>query len=291
MSYGFRLACVSLAAFFLVNFALATVASWLAPAAICIAGRMRARSAARFLLVLRLSPSATGLLAVAALCIPSYLRFEPEETGESVGVTCLIAVILCLAACAASLIRTTRAVVLSRRAMGLKVALAGIIRPRVVVSDEVRRLLSSKELNAALRHERAHAASRDNLKRFLILLAPDTPTWFAGLARLERAWKKFAEWAADDEAAGGDPAQALALASALVRVAGLGSAPNYALLTSLTEDDLVARVDRLLGHPPQEIADRWTPVVCAAGVIALLAVIVQPDALPRVYVLLERFIQ
>src|ERR1700691_2727347 len=52
-------------------------------------------------------------------------------------------------------------------------ALAGIVHPRLVISREVLQGLSAEELTAALRHERAHAASRDNLKRLLLLLAPD----------------------------------------------------------------------------------------------------------------------
>lgn len=291
MSYGFKLAFVSLAAFFFVNLATAAAASWLAPAAIRSAGRMRARSAARLLLILRLAPTASALCIVATLCIPSYLRFEPDYSAESVGAVCLIAAILCMTAGGASLIRAARAIARSRRAKDLRVGLAGVIHPRVIVSKEVQSLLSAEELDVALRHESAHAASRDNLKRLFILLTPDALPCFPGLASLECAWKKFAEWAADDDAVNGDPKRAVALASALVSVARLGPPARYALVTSLTEDNLAGRIGRLLAPEAKADPGHWTAAVGTAGVIALLTATLWPGGLPIVYAVLERLIQ
>ena len=91
MSYGFKLSCLSLAAFFLVHLAAAMAMGWLAPSAIRMAGRMRARAAARFLLTVRLAPLGMAIV-VAALCVPSYLWFEPN-VAEEVGPACLIAAI------------------------------------------------------------------------------------------------------------------------------------------------------------------------------------------------------
>ncbi len=47
--------------------------------------RLRARSAARLLLALRLFPAAIALAAVAGLCVPSYLSLEEEGGAEFVG--------------------------------------------------------------------------------------------------------------------------------------------------------------------------------------------------------------
>jgi len=52
------------------------------------------------------------------------------------------------------------------------VMLAGVLRPRLVISRGVVAALSAEQLSAAIRHERAHGISRDNLKRLLVLLAP-----------------------------------------------------------------------------------------------------------------------
>src|SRR5581483_4241131 len=92
--------------------------------------------------------------------------------------------------------------------------LGGVLRPRLFVSRGVRRALTADELAVALRHEQAHGEARDNLKRLLMLLAPDS---FVG-RRLEQGWRRLAEWAADDRAVEGSRRRSLALASALVRV-------------------------------------------------------------------------
>lgn len=293
MSYGSKLACLSLSVFFIVHCAAAIFASLSAPLAIRAAGRMRARSAARFLLTVRFAPVAIALFVVAALCIPSYLRFEPEVGSEQTGAACVIAAALCVAVWAISLLRSVRAILRSREVQGIAVGLAGVVRPRVVVASEVRRLLSPEELDAALRHERAHAVSRDNLKRLLVLLAPDVfPFFRGGFANLERAWKKFAEWSADDRSVNGDAERSLALASALVRVARLGAPVQSApLVTCLTDGDLAARIDRLLRPVPEGRPDRWTPAICVLSGIALAAVILQPAAWAGVYAVLERLIR
>ena len=52
-------------------------------------------------------------------------------------------------------------------------AVAGVVHPRLVISRRVMHGLTAEQRDAALRHERAHRTSRDNIKRFLILLSPD----------------------------------------------------------------------------------------------------------------------
>ena len=127
---------------------------------------------------------------------------------------CAAAAILGAAVFAAALYRTLRALIRSslyvRQCGGREsniggekvwivpqeqsgVALAGIMRPRLLISERAIAELSGDQLAVALGHERAHRASRDNLKRLLILLAPAI---FPGLRALESAWIKCAEWAA-----------------------------------------------------------------------------------------------
>ena len=78
-------------------------------------------------------------------------------------------------------------------------ALGGIVRPRLVISRGVVGALSAEQLAAALRHERAHWASHDNLKRLCILLTPGILPFAGSSQTLERGWRKFTEWAADDQ--------------------------------------------------------------------------------------------
>ena len=260
LPYLVRLACLSLACFLLVHVTLAMGINWLAPRVLAWAKRRNAGSAAALLLAARLFPSAAAVLVVAGVCVPSYLWLEPESTVEQVGAICLAAAILSLFSWGIAAGRGLRAAVISMRyarqyrrlgsetrfagestcvsviedAGGL-FALAGILRPRLVISREVLETLSEAELEAALRHERAHRTSRDNLKRLLLLLAPAPQ--LAGLEALERGWTQFTEWSADDRAVGGDSNRSLALAGALVRVARLGiPAEASPLMTSLVAD-------------------------------------------------------
>jgi hypothetical protein len=284
---------------------------------------MRACNAAAFLLAMRLFPSALSLVIVAGLCLPGYLRFEPEGSAEEVGVVCFTAAALGLVAWGLSLTRTARAAWASRcylrqcRSTGREIrlagdaspvwimdvhtpllAVAGVLRPRLVISPTVLHTLSGDQLAAALRHERAHEASRDNFKRLLILLAPGVLPWRSGPGSLEHAWTRFTEWAADDRAAAGDEGRSLSLAAALVQVARMGAAGRPSpLATALLSDsaDLSARVDRLIaGIRHDERPDRAIPLFVAmtslAGASLLGVMLSQPSALSSVHELLELLI-
>jgi beta-lactamase regulating signal transducer with metallopeptidase domain len=174
-------------------------------------------------------------------------------------------------------------------------AMSGLLRPRLLISRGVLRVLSSEELDAALRHEHAHRISRDNAKRLLLLLAPDIFPFVRPLRLLEHSWSKFAEWAADDQAAAGDSCRALSLAAALVHVARMGAGPRLPFLsTSLLvgDGDLSARVDRLLRAdsltlPPASKTrlGMGTTGFLLAGCLA--ALLLTPPALSSVHELLE----
>jgi Zn-dependent protease with chaperone function len=316
---------LSLACFFLVHAALAMVMNWLAPRLLAMAKRTTPSSAARFLMGARLFPSVAAALVVAGICVPSYLWLEPEWTVEQVGLMCLAAALASLASWAFAAGRGLRAIVLSMRyarqcrrwgsetrlagentrvsviedAGGL-FALVGILRPRLVISREALGNLSEAELEAALRHERAHWSSRDNLKRLLLLLAPAPQ--LAGLQSLERGWAQFTEWAADDRAVGGDLNRSMSLAGALVRVVRLGVPGEVSpLMASLVADggDLEARVDRLLGARPggENQKERRPSFIGATlmlgGVLAgfIVALLTGPATLQAAHGLLEYLIR
>ncbi|MBI3404440.1 MAG: hypothetical protein HY046_03175, partial [Acidobacteria bacterium] len=161
------------------------------------------------------------------------------------------------------------------------------------------RELSPEQLDAALEHERAHGASSENLKRLLLLLAPDLFPFCRHLELLNRSWVRFAEWCADDRAIRGDESRSLSLANALVRVARLGAMPRLSLLsTSLVsaDDCLAERVDRLVDGESSklEVAQRnplRARLLVAAAVVTLAAIALQPATFLAAHNLLETILR
>ena len=299
--YLVRLVCLCLTAFFVVHLAAGALVRWITPRGARALRRVRPRLAARTTLLMRWSPAALGLLVVAVLCVPSYLRFEPGETGEEIGPACLLGAGLALAVWAAAIVRGLRQVVRSRRYIrdGKSrrrplVALAGILRTRLLISPVVVDALTTEQLDAALRHERAHGAARDNLKRLLLAFTPGLLPGLNGLAAVERHWARFTEWAADDDAVRGDPDRALVLASALVRVARLGSAAVPLASSLLDGEDLSERVDRLLRPAaPESRRVRGDALAAgvAAGIAALACLALRPATLESAHYLLEHLVR
>lgn len=301
---------MSLAALFAVQACAGLVARPLWPQTARMAARFGASRAAALMLILRWLPAALGAFAAVCLCVPAYLRLEPLEGEEEVGILCLTlagcAVLSYLIPMARAAWRVVRSEVrlheLIRDAeeqSGLYVirqaspamALAGLIHSRVVVSRDVVELLTADQMDAARRHERAHLESHDNWKRVLMEAAPID---FGGRHR-RVAWARFTEWAADDQATGGDGWRSVALASALVSVARLASADCLPQASLLVPDgrELRARVERLL-EPSTRVAERFPAaiVVTLAVVAASLAVIgaQQPAAAAVVHRLLEALV-
>lgn len=321
--YALRLFCICSATFFLVNALLSFAAGFASKAAIRVAETMRPRSASHFLLGLRLLPFALGVSAVVGLCVPSYLWLEPQTAAERVGWTFLICAFLGALVCTLSVVRSARAVAVSNHrnrtwlragretrlpgedsnAVIVKkeaplLALAGVYRPRLMISEDVLRSLSAEQLAVALRHEKAHRGSRDNLKRLLLLLAPDGVPFVTNFSSLDREWNKFSEWAADDEAVQADSRRALSLAEALLRVARMGAGPRLSFLhTSLVsaDGDLTARVDRLLRLKPVRFEQFSQKDFVARGAVlamsaSLVTVMLLPATLSSVHRLLELFL-
>ncbi len=119
-------------------------------------------------------------------------------------------------------------------------------------------------MDVSLAHELAHHDSRDNLKRVLVACSPDLlDVWPSGRA-LERRWRAAVEFAADARAVAGSQTRAVALASALLKVARLAPAAGVPAAGIAFYDGtlLSARIDRLLspgldGRPPHRVAPAW----------------------------------
>jgi Zn-dependent protease with chaperone function len=308
----------------MIHLALAVAARLSAGTALRMAERLKPSSAARLLFAVRMVPLTLTLLGVLAFCIPSYLWLEPEATGEKVGFVCFLTAVLGVAIWALSIVRVVHAVRGTARylhrcerhgqhinvpgesapALLLEdkspvLAVAGVVHPRLLISHRVMRGLTTEQIEAALSHERAHRTSGDNLKRFLMLLAPDVLPFTRGFQALERRWAKTIEWAADDQASAGDPSRALYLADALVRVAKMGNQPQLSYLSSslMADDhDLSERVDRLLRPQPipDQPAKELIPLVsAAAGLVAasLMVVVLWPGSLDLVHRALEQLVR
>ena len=324
LPYTLRLLCLCCASFFMIHLALAVATRLSAGTAMRIAERLKPSSAARLLFAVRMVPFALTLLAVLAFCIPSYLWLEPEATGEKVGFVCFLMAVLGAAIWTLAIVRVVNAVRGTARylhrcerhgkqirmpgetapALLLKdkspvLAVAGVVHPRLLISRRVMRELTPEQIDAALSHERAHRSSGDNLKRFLMLLAPDVLPFMSGFVTLERSWAKAIEWAADAQASAGDPNRALSLADALVKVARMGNKPKLTYLSSslmADDQDLSERVDRLLRPQPlpEKPVKELIPLVSGAAalmVTALMIVTLWPASLSVVHSALEQLVR
>jgi beta-lactamase regulating signal transducer with metallopeptidase domain len=326
LPYFWRLLFFCAATFFLVNAIAGLALRLFIPAAIRVTRRMQPRAAAQFLLVLRLAPVCLATFAVLALCVPSYLSFEPGATREEVGLACVIAALLTAVLLTVSCARAIRSLIstnsYARKCLnsGIQVqtpttsfpvnvidgaapviAMVGAFRPQLIVSRGVLENLLPDELDSAIRHERAHRTSADNFKRLLLLLTPDIfPFVSRAFVALDRTWITLSEWAADDSAVADDPQRSLSLAGALVHVAQMGVAPRLSpLCTSLLSgnsncmnQDLSVRVDRLLRaqRPSVKAPKRFRGVLTAGSVAivcAVFVVLLRPDSLHSVHRILE----
>lgn len=271
MSFAVTL-CVVLGA----AFALTSLLLSIAVAVAWRSGLARARATSGELLVLRLLPAGGAALLVASVVLPAFLIYEPAHQREEGGPLLLALALLALLSVGVGLWRAGRACVAARALMRERgathggcviagqpvdvvdmpepfVAVIGAWRPRIVASRRVLRACSNEEFSQVIAHEAAHVSARDNLKLLLLVFAPDALAWLPTGARLVARWRAAAERDADERAAGCDPHQRLALASALIKVARLSSdahRPLPAVSMSIAVDDVAGRVRGLLAPPP-----------------------------------------
>lgn len=157
------------------------------------------------------------------------------------------------------------------------VAVIGVVRPRLVIDQQVLRACSEDELAAILAHERGHIRRWDNLRRTVVSAVPGP--WFS--CDLPDAWRQATEEAADDLAAATAQDARFHLATALLRVSRLAPAteaqsgwqqqlPASALYRG---ESVEQRVRRLVDAPaPLPRARRpWTSAMTAVAVAVAFA--------------------
>jgi hypothetical protein len=242
------------------------------------ARKFSAGTRANVIFAMRVSPAALALTSVAAFLIPSFLTHEPYSTTEVVSKKLGALALISAFGVALALWRgvrswwATRTLLQEWLAIAEPVQLAlidiptfriphsfpiiavvGAMTPRLFIAESVLLSLSEKELSAAIAHERGHLAARDNLKRTLLRACRDALMIVPCGRSLDRVWAETAECAADEHAAQKNPATALDLASALVKIAKMipvgahAAIPVAAFLVGNEEPRGVkARVGRLL---------------------------------------------
>ena len=223
--------------------------------------------AANAMYALRTSPLWLSVAVVLGFSVPSFLCYEPRASGEALGaIPVLLSVVFgALVAVGAArawnahartrrlvrqwlretcLIETRAGVEILRGAADAPlVALAGITRPALVISESASASLTPQELSRTVAHELAHQRAHDNLKKLLLLAC------FPRMAAFEAVWREVVEFSADTAAVHSE-SEALDLASALVKISRLsGGSPLPELASSLVEGPsslLEARVQRLI---------------------------------------------
>jgi Zn-dependent protease with chaperone function len=232
------------------------------------------RNLADLLFALRILPLVASVAITLAFVVPSFQLLEPRSIDEGTGALPLALGICALLLLVCGSLRVIAAQVSTSRMVAhwlddkrlkwlddprpLRVGdqpeafqsgpeappltLVGVRRPKVLVSQSAIELLSDDELHIALKHELAHARSRDNLKKLVFRFCP-----FPGMSRLESIWSQTAELAADD-AAVSNLAGALDLAAALVKLSRLVPSDAAAAICTVgfVTGPISARVARLL---------------------------------------------
>ncbi|HTL42707.1 MAG TPA: M56 family metallopeptidase [Vicinamibacterales bacterium] len=310
MTYTLLAAVITCSAFAIAVSIASALVGAAAPLAASRIARYAPASRASILFGLRMLPAGAGIGFALAVALPIFLWFEPRETQETVTLTLAVtaaagvAVWVRGAARAFRAWRATRYAIRTWRQRGRRltsfetsmpvfaieesfptVAVAGVARPVLFISERVLRECPDDEVRAMVAHERSHVARRDNLKRLLIRGCPDLLG--AGML-VERAWSDAAEEAADAEAAAGRPDRALDLAQALIRVARLAPRLEAPALASAfyLGGSIESRIRRLV--EPDRLPAPSHPLGCVAigGLALALAAIVVTSA-PALHQLME----
>jgi len=259
-----------------------------------------------FARILPFALSATATLLVAA---PSFVLLEPRGADEDIGVRPLFLIAGCLVFIVVGLVRVIRAQIDTshvisgwmRGARELNIGaptptfqvasatppltLAGVCRPRLLLSTSALARLTAGELAVAVRHEIAHMRSHDNLKKLTLRFA-----WFPGMGQLEKAWQEAAEVAAD-HAAVSNATQALDLADALIKLSRLVTRqPLPPISVTFVHDAVGVRVSRLLNWEKMSFRSArkfYQLMVCSAVAILMATALAYGSVLKQTHTLTE----
>jgi Zn-dependent protease with chaperone function len=268
--YWFRAIAISFASFAFCYCTL-TAVSWCS----WIASRRRASHSQGFLFALLAAPILVSAAVVALFVMPSFLFFEPdgdEPTSWFVRACACVGIATVTTGVVKAFVawmQSSRAIrrwsagaaeseiksalpVLTTEASSPAAVVAGIARPRVLISRSTTEALSANELRLVVAHEMEHARRRDNLRK--LLLAAN----FMPLRRaIEERWMLASELAAD-RAAVANGHDACDLAAALVKVSRMTCMQSRwaSAFAAATPDVLELRVQQLISWKPEVPARR-----------------------------------
>lgn len=249
-------------------------------------------------MAVRLLPSLTAIVAAAGGAV-AFARYEPRHTSEHTGLVLMLMPSMAFALAVPAVWRvgrscwhTARAHRLTRR-LGQRMqipdfplpvfrvavdfplaAVSGVLKPRLILSSRIIDECPPNELSLVLRHEAAHARSRDNLARVCLLGCPDVLSVCRTGAQILSEWHQAVEEAADEDAAGESTTERLALASALVRVGRMSSDPRPSWMPALALYDghpLDHRVRRLLVNDSDQQRPPRRAALNIAGAVMIAA--------------------
>jgi hypothetical protein len=272
---------------------------------------------AHVIAAIRLAPVAAGL-ASSAIITGAFLRFEPLDTTETPGLFLLGTALLTWGLAAVGGMRALQAALASVRCRrllrlagqrmirhdGTRVwlldtpypvaAVTGLFRPRLLLSARILEECTASELDAIVRHECAHVRRRDNLTRAAILYLPNPLSFTTAGREMQQAWAAAAEEAADDDAAGDAADERTVLASALVRVARMATAPAPDWMPALTfyeGNNLERRVRRLLDGRRRSRSVPMTGIALSLVLLAGCAFALTDDAARQLHAWMEIAVQ
>jgi hypothetical protein len=268
--YWFRAIAISFASFALCYCMLSAVSwcSWMAL-------RRRASHSQGFLFALLAAPMLSSAALVAFFVMPSFLFFEPdgdEPTSWFVRACAWVGIATVLTGvvrASNAWMHTSRAIRRwSARAVAseIKAALpilttgpsapaavvAGIARPRLLISRSTTETLSANELRLVVAHEIEHARRRDNLRKLLL-----AANFMPFRREIEERWMLASELAAD-RAAVANGHDACDLAAALVKVTRMTCIESrwVSAFAAATPDMLELRVQQLISWKPEHSVGR-----------------------------------
>jgi hypothetical protein len=258
---------------------------------------------------LRTGPIAFGAIWAFGIVLPTFLWFEPRGTMETVGRALTGTAVFGAALLLVILWRMLRAWLATRRLTdswlrrarlvtdlggGLRafavdeafplVAVAGVLRPRLFIAEQVLRQCSLHEVRAMIAHEAAHVRRRDNLKRLLVRVCADLRgrPWL-----LQEDWHEATEEAADASALAREPHLRADLAQALVRVARLAVPRDLAASASAfyLGGSIEPRIRRIMDASPFEEPQPYGCLLLSSLGAAFLVTAVA--AAPALHVVVE----
>jgi beta-lactamase regulating signal transducer with metallopeptidase domain len=265
LSYWLRAAAVTFASFALFDLVLSALSSlaWIG------IGDRKPRSSS-FLFALLAAPLLLAAGIAAFMVLPAFLLFEPVAGDERVSLALLAFAAIGIAIVAVGTTRaltawtqTTKTIerwsvnaIASQSTQDLPiitiepsspaVVVAGLARPKLLISRHTTEALTANELRLVVAHEVEHVRRHDNLRKLLL-----TMNIMPFRREIEEEWVLSSELAAD-RAAVASGADACDLAAALVKVSRLASAqtPLATNFAAATPSMLETRVQQLI---------RWEP--------------------------------